>query len=93
MQSRAEQAAVASQMGSLGKGALLLAGSGGAASAVHHMDFTADDHSFHDDQFDQMNHMHDPYINPGVDIVVDESYHGIDHGMGIANPDTNNHHF
>lgn len=31
--------------------------------------------------------MNDPYINPGVDIVVDESYHGIDHGLGIANPD------
>ncbi|SES90243.1 hypothetical protein SAMN05216389_103115 [Oceanobacillus limi] len=26
---------------------------------------------------------HDPYTNPGLDIVVDESYHGIDHGSGI----------
>lgn len=30
----------------------------------------------------------DPYTNPGTDILVDESYHGIDHGLGIAHPDT-----
>lgn len=39
----------------------------------------------HDDQDrefmeQQMRDMHDPYLNPGQDIVVDESYHGIDHG-------------
>lgn len=33
--------------------------------------------------------LHDPYQNPGMDIVVDESYFGIDHGLGIANPDHN----
>lgn len=36
-----------------------------------------------DQNFQQrvMEEMHDPYLNPGQDIVVDESYHGIDHGM------------
>lgn len=24
--------------------------------------------------------MHDPYLHPGQDIVIDETYHGIDHG-------------
>ncbi|VEF46575.1 Uncharacterised protein [Bacillus freudenreichii] len=46
-----------------------------------------DDQMFHD-QMDQdrmfqdqmQRDMHDPYLNPGQDIVVDESYHGIDHG-------------
>lgn len=33
--------------------------------------------------------LNDPYINPGLDIVVDESFHGIDHGLGIAD----HHHF
>ena len=33
---------------------------------------------------------HDPYMHPGIDFVIDESYHGIDHGMGIANLE---HHF
>lgn len=28
-----------------------------------------------------MRDMHDPYLNPGQDHVVDETYHGIDHGM------------
>ncbi|EGQ26794.1 hypothetical protein HMPREF9372_1185 [Sporosarcina newyorkensis 2681] len=28
--------------------------------------------------------MHDPYINPGVSIVVDEPYHGIDHGTNYG---------
>ncbi|MFD1706893.1 hypothetical protein ACFSCZ_09135 [Siminovitchia sediminis] len=31
-----------------------------------------------DDQM--LRDMHDPYLNPGQDIVVDEVYHGIDHG-------------
>jgi len=38
-----------------------------------------------------LNDMHDPYKTPGVDMIIDESYHGIDHGMGIANPDQHNH--
>lgn len=25
--------------------------------------------------------MHDPYLNPGLDVVVDNQYHGIDNGM------------
>ncbi|SMB83540.1 hypothetical protein SAMN00017405_1056 [Desulfonispora thiosulfatigenes DSM 11270] len=29
------------------------------------------------DEFDPF----DPYTNPGIDIVIDESYHGIDHGL------------
>lgn len=29
----------------------------------------------------------DPHLNPGTDIVVDETHHGLDHGLGIANPD------
>lgn len=32
----------------------------------------------------------DPYTTPGVDILVDEGYHHIDHGLGIANPDHHN---
>ena len=28
-----------------------------------------------------MQDMHDPYKNPGQDIVVDEHYHHIDHGF------------
>ncbi|MBP1932285.1 hypothetical protein [Ammoniphilus resinae] len=46
-----------------------------------------------DDEFQQPllhQQMNDPYQNPGMDLVVDESFHGIDHGMGIANPDHNN---
>src|SRR5699024_2293190 len=30
-----------------------------------------------DQQF--MDNMNDPYLNPGQDQVIDESYHGIDH--------------
>lgn len=30
--------------------------------------------------------MSDPYRTPGVDLVVDEHYHGIDRGMGYVNP-------
>ena len=32
--------------------------------------------------------MSNPYTHPGIDLVVDESYHGIDHGLGIANPES-----
>lgn len=35
--------------------------------------------------------MSDPYETPGLDAGVDEAYHGIDHGMGIANPSHNDH--
>jgi len=28
----------------------------------------------------------DPYRTPGVDLVVDEHFHGIDRGMGYVNP-------
>lgn len=39
-----------------------------------------------DEQMEQMHRdMHDPYLNPGQDFVVDEVYHGIDHG--------NDHHY
>ena len=33
--------------------------------------------------------MNDPYMTPGLDAGIDEAYHGIDHGMGIANPEHN----
>ena len=39
----------------------------------------------------QMRDMHDPYLNPGQDIVVDESYHGIDHGADHSF-DSGGHH-
>lgn len=29
----------------------------------------------------QLQDMHDPYMNPGQDIVVDEHFHNIDHGF------------
>lgn len=51
---------------------------------------------FMDDDYllqQQQHDLHDPYKTPGVDIVVDESYHGIDHGMGMANPDHHHHGF
>ena len=33
--------------------------------------------------------MNDPYMTPGLDAGIDEAHHGIDHGMGIANPEHN----
>ena len=33
--------------------------------------------------------MNDPFMTPGLDAGIDEAYHGIDHGMGIANPEHN----
>ena len=33
--------------------------------------------------------MNDPFITPGLDAGIDEACHGIDHGMGIANPEHN----
>lgn len=38
-----------------------------------------------------MEQMQDPYINPGLDHVIDEHYHGIDHGLGIADPNHFDH--
>ena len=35
----------------------------------------------------QIEHDTNPYENPGMDTVVDESYFGIDEGLGIVNPD------
>jgi len=29
----------------------------------------------------QLQDMHDPYLNPGQDIVVDEHHHSFDHGF------------
>ena len=40
-------------------------------------------------QMEEMRHLSDLYEHPGTDLVVDESFHGIDHGMGIANPEHN----
>ncbi|WP_342536922.1 hypothetical protein [Sporosarcina sp. FSL K6-3508] len=56
------------------------------SSSSRHDDFSDEMDELERQQFEslelQQNHidMHDPYINPGVSIVVDESYHGIDHG-------------
>ncbi len=36
---------------------------------------------------EMMQQMNDPYMTPGLDAGIDEAYHGIDHGMGIANPE------
>lgn len=45
---------------------------------------------FNDDGYDA----NDPYLNPGVDPLIDETYHGMDRGMGIVNPpdDFHDHH-
>ena len=42
-----------------------------------------------DNDMEEMNRMSNPYLTPGLDIVVDECAHGIDHGLGIANPEHN----
>lgn len=40
------------------------------------------DQQQHDlEQLQHIQNMHDPYLNPGQDIVVDETYHGHDHGF------------
>ncbi|MBY0221588.1 hypothetical protein [Sporosarcina aquimarina] len=55
-------------------------------SSSRHDDFSDEMDELERQQFEslEIHHshmdMHDPYINPGVSIVVDESYHGIDHG-------------
>ncbi len=38
-------------------------------------------------EMETIRQMNDPYITPGLDAGIDEAYHGIDHGMGIANPE------
>ena len=40
-------------------------------------------------EMETIRQMNDPYITPGLDAGIDEAYHGIDHGMGIANPEHN----
>ncbi|MBO8136613.1 MAG: hypothetical protein H0Z40_00485 [Desulfotomaculum sp.] len=41
-----------------------------------------------------INQMQDPYQNPGMDIIVDEYYHGLDRGLGYVNPEhLDNHDF
>lgn len=35
----------------------------------------------------------DPYKNVGVDVTIDESYHGHDRGLGIIDPPEPNHDF
>lgn len=42
-----------------------------------HQQLHETDDLMHQQFIDQM---HDPYLNPGQDIVIDETYHGIDHG-------------
>jgi hypothetical protein len=51
-------------------------------SSIQHTTSSSYSTSNHiDDDWHQSGHdPHDPYTNPGLDIVVDESYHGIDHG-------------
>src|SRR5690606_27223323 len=46
----------------------------------------------HEDFINQQLHadLHDPHLHPGLDIVVDETYHGIDHGSSFH--DTSDHH-
>ncbi|MEB1806635.1 MAG: hypothetical protein LPK26_04990 [Bacillaceae bacterium] len=50
--------------------------------------FLAND-PFGDNYDDLLNDLSDPYKTPGIDLNIDESYHGIDHGLGITNPDNN----
>lgn len=38
-------------------------------------------------EMEPIRQMNDPYITSGLDAGIDEAYHGIDHGMGIANPE------
>lgn len=33
---------------------------------------------------ERVEHLYDPYQNPGQDLIVDETYHHIDHGLGVA---------
>lgn|SRR5690625_201853 len=40
----------------------------------------------------EMNDMHDPYVNPGQDMMIDENHHGIDHGLGYVDQDIHHDH-
>ncbi len=42
-----------------------------------------------DNDLEEMNRMSNPYLTPGLDIIVDECAHGIDRGAGIVNPEHN----
>lgn len=59
----------------------------GDASSQHHHFHNDMQHQHmmdmhnHDMMHRQMEDMHNPYLNPGQDLVVDQTYHGIDHGM------------
>lgn len=65
----------------------------------HHIWNTEQLHQLQQQMFEQiqinewMRQIHDPYLNPGLDHVVDETVHGIDHGIGIANPVHHDHSF
>lgn len=50
-------------------------------SGLSHSSNSDDDFDLfmHDTLDEEMHRHHDPYLNPGQDIVVDEVYHGIDH--------------
>lgn len=39
----------------------------------------------------QLQDMHDPFTNPGQDMIIDEQHHGIDHGLGMN--DMHDDHF
>lgn len=39
-----------------------------------------------EEQMEQQVHETNPYENPGQDAVIDESYFGLDEGLGIVNP-------
>lgn len=58
-------------------------------SSIHSTGASSSYFSYDTDDFHQHSghDPHDPYTNPGLDIVVDESYHGIDHGSA----DTHHH--
>lgn len=62
----------------------------------------ADHHHQDSNHFDDLSnhlvdhHTHDPfdpYKNVGVDVAIDESYHGHDRGLGIIDPPEPNHDF
>lgn len=38
-------------------------------------------------EMEEQARLSDPYQNPGQDAIVDETYFGIDEGLGIANPE------
>lgn len=52
---------------------------GESHSVFDDSNYNHDFDDFQNELHQQNQHLHDPYINPGQDIVVDEVYHGIDH--------------